>query len=261
MCAVHNSSTSTPGDGADNRHVNAPADGSSAPFPGPEPISGPTPVGPPPPAAVPDPPTEPISSSLLAGSSEQCPTCGAALAADQRYCLECGHRRGDPRLPFMDAVVFMDAVKRPTEPPPPPPPPPARKQGLSANASLVAGIGTLVLAIGVGVLIGRGGENSSPTAATPPIIKVGSGPETASTAEPEAATSGAKKGKAGKAEVKKAKKKTETGSSGATKATESVFKPNPNVKLASPTVKPGGKCESGTAGCKGGTFTGEFFGE
>ena len=45
--------------------------------------------------------------------SEQCPSCGAQMAADQRYCLECGLRRGDPRLPFMDAVVFMDAIKRP----------------------------------------------------------------------------------------------------------------------------------------------------
>ena len=46
---------------------------------------------------------------------EQCPSCGALVAADQRYCLECGHRRGDPRLPFMDAVVFMDAMNRPPE--------------------------------------------------------------------------------------------------------------------------------------------------
>jgi hypothetical protein len=26
-------------------------------------------------------------------------------------------------------------------------------------------------------------------------------------------------------------------------------------------VQPGGKCESGSSGCKGGEFTGEFFGE
>ena len=196
---------------------------------------------------------------------EQCPSCGAQLAPDQRYCLECGHRRGDPRLPFMDAVVFMDAVNQPKEAAASaaaPPPPPDRRPLMSANASLVAGIGTLVLAIGVGVLIGRGGENGSQTAAaTPQIIKVGGGSETASTAEPEETGGAAKKGKGGKGATKKAAKKTETGSSGTTKATEEVFKPNPNVTLPDPEVKPGEKCASGTAGCEGGEFTGNFFGE
>jgi hypothetical protein len=32
------------------------------------------------------------------------------MLPDQRYCLACGARRGDPRLPFMDAVVLMDAM-------------------------------------------------------------------------------------------------------------------------------------------------------
>ena len=117
-------------------------------------------------------------TASIEGSGERCPTCQAPLAADQRYCLECGNRRGDPRLPFMDAVVFMEAVKGPAEAPAPPPPPSDRKaQGISANAALIAGIATLVLAIGVGVLIGRSGDNGSATAAnqTPQIIKVGGG--------------------------------------------------------------------------------------
>src|SRR6186713_529778 len=30
-----------------------------------------------------------------------CPSCGAALATDQRYCVECGHRVGPPlALPY-----------------------------------------------------------------------------------------------------------------------------------------------------------------
>ena len=73
--------------------------------------------------------------------SEQCPSCGA-LAADQRYCLECGHRRGDPRLPFMDAVVFMDAMRRPAATAQPSSsPPPERRSRMTANASLIAGVG------------------------------------------------------------------------------------------------------------------------
>ena len=61
-------------------------------------------------------------SSLVPTTGEQCPACGALMAGDQRYCLECGQRRGEPRLPFMDAVVLMDTVvKGPRQAPPPAP--------------------------------------------------------------------------------------------------------------------------------------------
>ncbi len=198
---------------------------------------------------------------MVAASGDQCPSCGAHMAADQRYCLECGHRRGDPRLPFMDAVVFMDAVKRPRDAAPPPPPR-DRRPRMSPNASLVAGVATLVLAIGVGVLIGRSGESGGSTAANtaPQIIKVeggGGGGETASTANPKGPSIGGGSGKS----KKSAKAKAATGSSGTTKAAEEVLKPAGNVKLPPPTVQPGDKCESGVAGCKGGKFTAEFFGK
>ena len=83
------------------------------------------------------------------------------MAADQRYCLECGQRRGEPRLPFMDAVVLMDTVvKGPQQGPPRPTR--QRRARLSANATLIAGIGTLLLALGIGVLIGRSGKPHEP---------------------------------------------------------------------------------------------------
>ncbi|HWW67656.1 MAG TPA: hypothetical protein VNY83_06695 [Solirubrobacterales bacterium] len=199
---------------------------------------------------------------MVASSGDQCPSCGAHMAADQRYCLECGHRRGDPRLPFMDAVVFMDAVKRPRAAAAPPPPRDHRPR-MSPNASLVAGVATLVLAIGVGVLIGRSGENGSPTAANtaPQVIKVeggGGGGETASTAKSKGTSIG---GGSVKSSKKSAKAKAATGSSGTTKAAEEVLKPAGNVKLPPPTVQKGGKCESGAAGCQNGKFTGNFFGK
>lgn len=184
------------------------------------------------------------------------------MAVDQRYCLECGQRRGDPRLPFMDAVVFMDAVKRQPEAATSSlPPSPERRSRMTANASLIAGVATLVLAIGVGVMIGReGGSGSSVAAApAPQIIKVGGGGEeeaaTASTAGSE--SSGAKSGKAKKA---KAPEKA-VDSSGTSEAAAEVLKPAGDVKLPPPTVQPGGECESGASGCKDGKFTGEFFGE
>ncbi|HEV7564199.1 MAG TPA: zinc ribbon domain-containing protein [Solirubrobacterales bacterium] len=213
--------------------------------------------------------SDPGDGPMVGGSGEKCPSCGAALAPGQRYCLECGHRRGDPRLPFMDAVVFMEAINKPQTPAAPPPQArESRPRGISANASLIAGIATLVLAIGVGVLIGRSGDNGSATAANaaPQIIKVGGGGEesaTPSEATGDTKTGGKKeKGKAKADKSKKAEEKAETGSSGTSKAAEEVLKPTGDVKLAPPKQEVGGKCEKGTAGCSGsGEFDGSFFGE
>ena len=183
------------------------------------------------------------------------------MATDQRYCLECGQRRGDPRLPFMDAVVFMDAVKRTPEAAAPSLPPREPRSRMIANASLIAGVATLVLAIGVGVMIGRSGANSSPTvAAAPQVIRVGgTGGEEAATAA-NAADSGSEIGGKGKAKKAKAPEKA-IDSSGTSEAAAEVLKPAGDVKLPPPTVQPGAKCESGAAGCEGGKFTGDFFGE
>jgi hypothetical protein len=203
-----------------------------------------------------DPPTHIQSPAGQAG--DRCPSCGTVLAADQRYCLECGHRRGDPRLPFMDAVVLMDAVKRPHQAPPPPAK--KRRSGISPNAALIAGVGTLLLALGIGVLIGRSGHQEvAPTAAAPQVIKVGGGGKEegsaaskgkATTGGDVAATAKTKKQKA--AALKEAEKHP---------AAEEVLKPAAGVKLPPPTVQPGGKCESGAAGCENGKFNGNFFGE
>ncbi len=197
--------------------------------------------------------------------SDACPSCGSSLAPDQRYCLHCGQRRGDPRLPVMDAVNYMEVSRRPhPQQVQAAPPPSGRRRLLSANASMVAAVATLVLALGVGVLIGRSGNGSEPTAsAAPQIIRVGgSGTETADTATSGAAAGAAAAGgeKAKAANVKKAKEKAATGESGASKATEEVFEPAPGVKIAPPEQKVGGDCDPGVAGCSdNGKFEGEFF--
>ena len=189
--------------------------------------------------------------------AEACGSCGAAMAKDQRYCLECGQRRGDPRLPFMDAVVLMDAVKRSQQPPPPPPKP--KRGGVSPNAALIAGIGTLLLALGIGVLIGHSGTREvAQTAAAPQVIKVGGGEGESATAFSGASTTGGNA--ASKAKSKK-QRQAALKESEAHPAAEEVLKPAGDVNLPPPTVQPGEKCEKGAAGCEGGEFTGNFFGE
>ena len=138
---------------------------------------------------------------------------------------------------------------------------------MSANASLVAGVATLVLAIGVGVLIGRSGDSGASNAAgaAPQIIRVGGGGggEVASASQSKAGKGtgiGAGGGGSKSATKKKAKAKTEAGKSGASKATEEVYEPAPGVKIAPPEQKIGGECDPSVAGCgANGKFEGTFF--
>jgi hypothetical protein len=208
--------------------------------------------------------------NTIAGSGDNCPNCGASLAPDQRYCLACGHRRGDPRLPFMDAVVFMESAKRPVsaDAETTAATAPDRRPFMSANASLVAGVATLILAIGVGVLIGRTGDGGSGNAAAPApqIVTVGGGTGGA-TASGTSESTGKKEGAAGGKEPKgktatkkKAKKKLETSSHGTTAAVNEVYEPKAGVKIAPPEQKLGGECDPSVEGCsKNGKFEGTFF--
>jgi hypothetical protein len=180
-----------------------------------------------------------------------------AVAADQRYCLHCGQRCGEPRLPFMNAVTFMDAMRAPSEAVAgPAPQPQPRRRRISPNAALIAGVGTLLLAMGVGVLIGHSGNQSGATnAAAPQVITVhGGGEETETAATTNNGNTDSKGDK--KSKKASAKEKAETG-----QGAEEVLKPSAGVKLPPATAKVGSKCEQGAAGCKGGEFTGEFFGE
>jgi hypothetical protein len=220
------------------------------------------------------------------GSNESCPNCGAQMASDQRYCLNCGHRRGDPRLPFMDAVVFMESMNAPSgggggAATPPPPPAQSSPNRWNANAALIAGVATLVLAIGVGFLIGRSGhDNSTPAAAAPQVIKVeggsGGGEETAAAATPEESTgraekAGKAKGKsqsggksenngAAKVETSEVKEGSKQEEELAAEKTKEVL--HSTVESVKPTAKLGESCEKGVAGCgSNGKFEGNFFGE
>jgi hypothetical protein len=155
----------------------------------------------------------------------------------------------------MDAVVLMDAVKRPRQAPPPPPK--KKRSSISPNAALIAGVGTLLLALGIGVLIGRSGNHTAAPTQSAPIVIKGSGEEAKAASAGKTTTGG---GAAANAKTKKQKaaalKEAEKHP-----AAEEVLKPAAGVKLPPPTVQPGGKCESDAAGCENGKFNGNFFDE
>jgi hypothetical protein len=204
---------------------------------------------------------EPAATSQAPTGYEQCPSCGAFVAVDQRYCLECGHRRGEPRLPFMEAVVFMDAMKRPPEPATAPTK--ANRNRISPNAALIAGVGTLLLALGIGVLIGRSGNHGTAASSQPPIvIKGGGGGEGAETSYSSGGggSKGVVAGTKKKSKKKVVKEKAAAAASG--KGAEEVLKPKAGVNLPPATAKVGEKCAKDVVGCnESGEFDGSFFGE
>jgi predicted amidophosphoribosyltransferase len=49
-------------------------------------------------------PTTTPNDPGLERSASTCPSCSATLAADQRYCLNCGHRLTEPRVDYQRAL-------------------------------------------------------------------------------------------------------------------------------------------------------------
>jgi hypothetical protein len=116
-----------------------------------------------------------ITRPLLGEPNAPCRSCGSPLAADQRYCLQCGARRAEARLPFLDILAQQvpQGSGVPATPGPPASPSGSWLGRMSTNAAAVAGVACLLLALGVGVLIGGLGQHDSAASATPQVISVG----------------------------------------------------------------------------------------
>jgi hypothetical protein len=132
-------------------------------------------------------PTESLSSPTAAQTraTVQCASCGAPLAADQRYCLECGARH----VP-MSSVLHGDQPSRGDAAPAAPSAPPAAPSYPAAGApqrnntlTVIAGVGVLLLAMGVGVLIGRAGAGKQ-SAAPAQVITLASPAATGTSTAP-----------------------------------------------------------------------------
>lgn len=172
--------------------------------------------------------TEQSQPASSGGEVEQCRDCGASLAADQRYCLNCGRRRGEPRLDFRRHAPGERTAGDPQAPPAalpasaapasPDEKPPRDFTPLAA----VGGIAVLGLMLLVGVLIGRGDSNAT-APAPPPVVRVEG--EGGAAADPGGATSGEKSsGKDGALDL---------GSKGKSKGGESAAKAPPPEAVAS----------------------------
>jgi hypothetical protein len=99
-------------------------------------------------------------------TTNNCPNCHAALAPDQRYCLNCGHRLAPPRVDY-GHELGLDPPKQEPE---------KKKSGFDGRGPLMtlAAAAAVLLALGVGVVLGRGkGQSQAPK---PQVVTVaGSG--------------------------------------------------------------------------------------
>ncbi len=118
--------------------------------------------------------TEPSTEPLAHGAASEgeagarCSACNASIAPDQRYCLQCGERLA-PISGFLLGRGSDGTREQPSAPPDAPPAPNAAAAPRSNLLGVLAGVGVLLLAMGVGVLIGRAG-NSNPARAKPEVI-------------------------------------------------------------------------------------------
>ncbi len=116
--------------------------------------------------------TRPLDRAAFGPQGEACATCGSVLARDQRYCLQCGARRAglgamlaEPGEPRRAAAVAEHTVEQTRVAP--------GDGSWRLDAGLLAGAGCLLLALFVGVLIGRGGGDDGKRAAAPQVVTLG----------------------------------------------------------------------------------------
>jgi hypothetical protein len=171
-----------------------------------------------------------INRPLLGEPNAPCRSCGSPLAADQRYCLQCGARRAEARLPFLDILARqVPAAGSPVAAGPAPSPPGSRLGRMSTNAAAVAGVACLLLALGVGVLIGGLGQDDSAASGTPQVISVGGAAPApavpvASTAAPAATETTDDTTTTSKDTTKSKSSKQDASSSSSSKATNNAVK-------------------------------------
>lgn len=180
-----------------------------------------------------------------------CAQCGARLASDQRYCLECGARHGAPPaaltriLDGLNASGFTYAGSQGAAAPTTFSSPPSPRRGFALPLALpgprVAAVLTLAM-LGFGTLAGAAASNpaaslaalrrgpltllvpaAAPTgsaAATPPSVEAGTTPQAPAAAESPAPESGEKASNGGGAHAKSGGGAHHGGSSGASTASK-----------------------------------------
>ena len=151
---------------------------------------------------------ETVGLPAVGEKGDVCGQCGSVLATDQRYCLNCGWRRGEPRVDY--EARMMNGGQPATAPPP--------AQPAGFHQSPIFAVGTIAL-LGImlllGVLIGKGDNGGTQTVAAAPAQTTTSAAATPTTPTANAAPEKGAKSAAGQGDVEK-------GGSGSTKGVATV---------------------------------------
>jgi hypothetical protein len=127
-----------------------------------------------------------VNQETLGAQGEPCRECGSPLAADQRYCLNCGARRTDARIDYRRYIQQSGSDATGTEGSNAPPPPsggePTKQQRDYTPLAAVGGIAVLGVMLLIGVLIGKGGNNDN-ASTPPPVVVNGASEESGATSE------------------------------------------------------------------------------
>lgn len=136
---------------------------------------------------------------------EPCEECGAPMDPQQRYCVNCAARRGNGANPSSRYFAAMSKrARRPLTGPKP-------KRSPGARAAAVGFFALLPLAVGLGVLVGRGNADGGDNEALLQALRQAESAQTASSEPgPVAAAPTAKKAKAKGDKVKASKEKKTT---------------------------------------------------
>jgi hypothetical protein len=124
-----------------------------------------------------------LQEPRLGEPGEACAECGSPLAADQRYCLNCGTRRGDPRLDYAQHLKNENGGNGAEGPPRGPGDPDSKQPGSGRDWTpfvLVGLVAALGMMLAIGVLIGKGGSGGSDQASAPVVQVTGTGTDTGS---------------------------------------------------------------------------------
>jgi hypothetical protein len=207
-------------------------------------------------------PTETLVSSAV---GDRCVNCGATLQSDQRYCVVCGERRGAPRfaLPAPTATTEVTTTSSISGRGG------SRGPRFGSATTLIAGVGTLLLALLVGFLIGNAAsKNNTKTvnAGTPAVkvINVG-GSSGASTSPASTSSSSGSKTSSGshksstKAKSTTSKKQAKAETNAASKTLGGNGTPPASTKVGQKCS--GSSCNKPGFNKKTKKFDGSFFGQ
>ncbi len=146
--------------------------------------------------------SEAIQLPKLGDQGENCPECGSVLATDQRYCLNCGWRRAEPRVDYERALTQPTTALGNGAAP-------GGAQAVPQQLSPVVAIGAIAV-LGVMLLLGVliGNDNDDPQvvagAAAPATTTTAAAPTTTpTTAAPAAPAKTANAATPGQGQVEK----------------------------------------------------------